>query len=462
MSLFRSIRIRLTLWYIVVLAVVLAAFSAGIYLTLRQNLSSNLDGQIDNRTEILLGVVSFEEGVPALETNVSPPGTDVDDQLIRLYDANGLVTFDSTAGAAQSLDADVLSRVLAGERVKHTVRMDDDRLRVRIVSVVADGAVAGALEVGLPEDEVTETLRILLVILAVAYPATLALASVGGAFLAGRALSPIDSVTRLAQKISAEDLGQRLRADLPDDEVGRLARTFDEMIDRLDGAFRRQRQFTADASHELRTPLTAIKGQIEVSLNRERDANAYRDALNGVNSEIDRLISLVGSLLTLARADAGEIPLATEAVDIGDLVVAAVEQMTPLAERKGLTVHIERGPAATAIADHDLILQLLLNLLDNAIKYTESGGEVTVSWGVDDGVVQVRVRDSGIGIAPEHIGRVFDRFYRVDTARSRREGGAGLGLSISRWIATAHRGDLSIESAPGRGTTVELRIPRRG
>jgi heavy metal sensor kinase len=298
-----------------------------------------------------------------------------------------------------------------------------------------------------------------LLILGIAYPVTLAVASLGGIFLAGRALSPIDRLTRLARRISAEDLSQRLDLRLPDDEVGRLARTFDEMIARLEDAFQRQRQFTADASHELRTPLTAIKGQAEVALSRPRDAVAYREVLQAVNEEVDRLIRMVGSLLTLARADAGQISIASEPVSLGDLVDAAVEQVHPMAEKHSLGLRVVSGPSVVLQADEDLLLQLLLNLLDNAIKCTPSGGQVTVGWRVNDREIELQVRDTGVGIGPEHLPHIFDRFYRADKARSRAEGGAGLGLSISRWIAEAHGGSISVWSEPGQGTTFTVTIP---
>ena len=231
------------------------------------------------------------------------------------------------------------------------------------------------------------------------------------------------------------------------------------MIGRLDAAFRRQREFTADASHELRTPLTAIKGQVEVALGKPRDAGSYRDVLQTVNEEVDRLIRLVGSLLTLARADAGQIPITSEAVSLPDLVAAAAEQVRPAMEGRGVELRLEPGPAATLRADEDLLLQLLLNLLDNAGRFTPSGGRVSAGWAVADGGVELQVRDTGVGIAPEHLPHLFERFYRADTARSRTAGGAGLGLSICRWIAEAHGGSISVESAPGQGTTFTVTLP---
>ena len=330
---------------------------------------------------------------------------------------------------------------------------------VRTLPILREGRIVGVLEVGQSADEVDETLATLLLIMGVAYPVTLLLASFGGMFLAGRALAPVDEITSLARRMSAEGLSQRLDLSLPDDELGRLARTFDEMIVRLDEAFQRQRQFAADASHELRTPLTIIKGQIDVSLQMEREPETYREVLQGVNEEVDRLIRLAGSLLTLTRADSGQIPLALETVDVGNIVTGVLDQIRPAAEAKRITLQLRDGLATSIQADEDLLLQLLLNLLDNAIRYTPSGGWLSVGWTAADGQVTLRVEDNGVGIHEEHQRYIFDRFYRVDKARSRADGGVGLGLAISRWIVEAHDGLIRVDSAPGEGSTFTVVLP---
>ena len=359
------------------------------------------------------------------------------------------------------VDAEAVAGALSGKSTTRSVKIlgDDDPIRVKTLPIIRDGAILGVLEVGQSEDDVAETLASLLLILGIAYPVTLVVAGFGGVFLARRALSPIDSITRAARYASAEDLGQRLNLRLPDDEVGRLARTFDEMIARLDDAFRRQRQFTSDASHELRTPLTVIKGQIDVSLQKEREPEAYRQVLQAVNEEVDRLIRLAGSLLTLTRADAGQIPLTFERVDVPEVVTGVLEQVRSTAIDKGVRLQLDPGSPATIQADEDLLLQLMLNLLDNAFKYTPPGGQVNAGWRMNGSQVELWVQDTGIGIAHEHFAYLFDRFYCVDKARSRADGGVGLGLAISRWIAEAHGGSIRVESAPGKGSTFTVLLP---
>jgi heavy metal sensor kinase len=335
---------------------------------------------------------------------------------------------------------------------------EDDTMRVYTAPIRREGAIVGVLQVGETEDDLRESLRILLVIIAVGYPLTLALASAGGIFLAGRALRPVAELTNVARQITAEDLSRRLDLDLPDDEIGRLARTFNDMITRLDEAFRRQRQFTADASHELRTPLTAIKGQTEVALQRERRPEEYREVLQAVNTEVDRLIRLAGSLLTLARADSRQVPIAREQIDLGQLVGDAAEQLRPTADAKNIRMDVS-SDSLPFTGDEDLLLQLVLNLVDNAIKYTDDGGRVTVACARDGRSALIAVSDTGPGIPAEHLPRIFDRFYRADTSRSQAGGGAGLGLSIARWIAEEHGGTLTAESEPSRGSTFTARLP---
>ncbi len=407
-----STHTRLTLWYAGVLALVLLVFSLGTYWLLRQSLYMTLDESLENRSRDLVGLIAVRHGVF--------PGMIPDpvDQYVRVYDAQGKLAFSTPQTASY---------------------------RVRR-SALPDG---GVLEVGIETTEVQDLLWRLTLVWLWTIPLSLLVASLVGAFMARRALRPIDELTRMAQRITAEDLSQRIDTRMAQDEVGRLATTLNAMIARLESAFARQRQFTADASHELRTPLTILKGQLDVALQRERTPEEYRAALVSLGEQTDRMIRLVGSLLTLSRAESGQLSTTFEPLDAGDLVTGAVEQMSMLAEERGVPLRVEGGPVATFRGDEDLLLQLILNLIDNALK---AGGSVTVGWTERS----LWVRDTGVGIAPEHLPQLFERFYRVDKSRSRAAGGTGLGLAIGHWIAQVHGGALRVESAPGRGSTFRL------
>ena len=425
------VRLRLTLWYVGLLAIILATFCAGVYVTMRQALYSNLDDAIAVQAQAVLATIRLYGDTPVLAGGGRFQPTDGDEGYVRIV----------------------------GPSVEPA--RPSSEFRVRVFPIVRDGAAVARLEVGLSQDEATESLQTLLAVMVVAYPLTLGIAVLGGTFLARRALSPVDEITALARRVSAEDLGQRLDLDLRDDELGRLTRTFDGMIERLDDAFRRQKRFTADASHELRTPLTVIKGQVEVALQQERSSHDYRDVLQAVNHEVERLIGLAGSLLMLARADANEIPLALESVGLDGLVAGVVDHMRPAAAEKQIAIDVAGGPEVAARIDENLIIQLLLNLLDNAVKYTPDGGKVAVGWNATPDRAELWVRDTGIGIPAEHIDHVMDRFYRVDDSRSRSRGGVGLGLAISHWIAEAHGGALTIASTAGEGSTFTVTLPSR-
>ena len=470
-NLVRSIRVRLTLWYVVALALLLVLFSGGVYLALRDALLDNLDAAIESRVDVWLRIVQVVDGEPRLPLeNAPPPADDVsddddpedeldDEEFVRLYGWQGGLLIDtSDRDEVGELDPTAVQRALDGDAQWLRLSGEDETYRVRIVPVRQGGDTVGALALGQSEEDLTDTLSALLTVTALALPLALLIAGLVGFLLARRALAPVDRMTRTARELSAADLSRRLDLDLPDDELGRLARTFDAMLERIDLAFQRQRQFTADVSHELRTPLTIMSGQLEVALSRPRQADEYRATLEAQAEQVERLNALVRSLLTLARADAGQIPLERELLDVAALVESSVEQVAPLADERGVTLTAS-GPPASVHADATLLLQLLLNLLDNALRHTPSEGSVEVSWTVAGGALQLHVRDTGSGIAAEHLPRVFERFYRVEQARERAAGGSGIGLAICRWIAEAHGGTIGLESTAGVGTTVLVTLP---
>jgi signal transduction histidine kinase len=318
-------------------------------------------------------------------------------------------------------------------------------------------------------------------------PLAIVAAALTGYLLAGRALQPVADITRLAGQIDGEDLDARLNLDLPDDEMGRLASTFDSMLGRIDQAFQRQRQFTGDAAPELRTPLALMRSQIDLAQTQADTTEEFREALTALDGAVARMTSLVGMLLSLARADAGQLTPNREPVDLANLVGDVAEQLEPSARESGITIATELTPVIASV-DADMMIQVLVNLIDNAIKNTPAGGTITVRtsetsdirrqtsvWKEHGGALLpqltthnsrlatntavITVTDTGIGISPEHLPRIFDRFYRIDTGRARSRGGIGLGLAICKAIAHAHRGDLTASSDNGHGSTFTLTIP---
>jgi signal transduction histidine kinase len=280
-------------------------------------------------------------------------------------------------------------------------------------------------------------------------------------------MRPVKTITQAARTISETDLSHRLNMKSKD-ELGELANTFDAMIARLQGAFERQRQFVADASHELRTPLTIVNLETSRAIESRRSAQAYQKALRIIHSENDFMTSLVNDLLTLARMDAGQTVIEKTQVDLSDVAVDTIERLTPLAKRKQVTLEAGDLPETILPGDRQLLLQMVSNLVENAIKYSSGSNErVCVETGTKEGSAWIRVSDNGPGIAAEHLPHLFDRFYRVDKARTREIGtdtdleppsGSGLGLSIVQWIAQAHGGEVRVTSMPGSGSTFEVRF----
>jgi heavy metal sensor kinase len=300
----------------------------------------------------------------------------------------------------------------------------------------------------------------LLAALALAVPVALAFSGGVSYLLARKALSPVGRLRTLAREVTADRLDRRLEVGNPADELGGLALTLNAMIARLERSFAEIRRFTADASHELRTPLTAIRAEAEVALGRPALPPEQQALLGSILEECERLTRLADQLLALSREDAGVAQQGWEALDLGALVGGVVETMRPLADAKGLRLHPPVPPAAGVRGDAGRLRQVFYNLLDNAIKYTQPGGEIEVRVEGRAGEAVVTVRDSGVGIPEEHLPRVFDRFYRVDRARTRAEGGTGLGLSIARSIVAAHGGSIELRSAPGKGTACIVTLPR--
>jgi heavy metal sensor kinase len=455
----RSLRWRLTGWYVLMLAGVLLIFSCGIYLAVRELLLDNFDDVLRHQAELIAQTVDFTAGGPALDPAARLAGRPDREHFTRLYRADGTLSFDDSGATHAPALPEEIADALKGHTQLTQVRGQHGTLRVATYPILRHGQVAGVLQLGVSLEDIDETMRALLKVLLVLTPLMLLLASGGGIFLANQALAPIDRITRTAQRISAENLSGRIGLHGQNDEVGRLAQTFDAMLGRLEAAFARQRQFTADASHELRTPLTAIIGQIDVALERPRSAESYRTTLVAVREQAQRLARLAGDLLFLARADASPATVAFEVLDLGALLPAIVAQVEPLAAARGQILRSDLLPSLLVRGNEDHLIRVVLNLLDNAIRYTPPGGWITVCSTRCGSEAAISISDTGPGIAPEHLPHLFDRFFRIDRARGRAQGGNGLGLAIAQSIAQAHGGRIHVTSAVGRGSTFTLFLP---
>jgi heavy metal sensor kinase len=314
------------------------------------------------------------------------------------------------------------------------------------------------IRVARSEAQLRHELNELLLVLGFGFPVAVGVAGVGGYALARRALAPVSQMADQARTITAERLGEQLPVVNPEDELGRLAMVFNETFARLERSFEQLRRFTSDASHELRTPLTAIRSVGEVGLREHRDERAYREIIGSMLEEADRLGRLVDSLLTLSRADVGQVKLTLEHVDLAELARDVVTHLGVLAEEKRQSILVETTAPVYATVDRLVLRQAVINLLDNAIKYSPEGGRVRVIVRDQSQGPTLEVIDVGPGIEVEHQEHIFDRFYRVDKARSRELGGTGLGLAIARWAVEAHGGRIELESADGQGSLFRIRL----
>jgi len=284
------------------------------------------------------------------------------------------------------------------------------------------------------------------------------LAGLGGMFLAGQTLKPVERIADIARGIGEGDLSRRIDIEA-DDELGRLTTTLNGMIERLEGAFNKQRQFVADASHELRTPLAVLQAESTLALGKRRTQAEYKRSLELVAQEVTYMSEIIGKMLILARTDSGSEPISFQPVKIADLLVELSREAEALAQEKGLRFGLGQMEDLTVWGDRIRLRQLLLNILDNAVRYTPSGGSITGSLVRKNGTAVVSIEDTGIGIPAEQLPFIFDRFYRVDKARSSTEAGTGLGLSIAAAIAKAHGGGIEVESQVGKGTVFRIVLP---
>jgi heavy metal sensor kinase len=451
----RSVRVRLTLWYVGVMLLVLGVYAGVVYIVVRNISSGRLDEQLRANFDWAYDMLATRPDCSIAPYDDTGEG---DSPWFRVYNLEGKVMYSTPEAKRNPVP---FSDALAKTPDEQIVTVPDLHPPFRVLSGRARiGGCPVIVQVALSEGSIIQDQRQLVYILLLGLPAAVALAGLGGYGLARRALAPVDRMVERARSINAEQLQARLPVDNPDDELGRLATIFNETFARLESSFERMRHFTADASHELRTPLTAIRSVGEVGLRGRRDEAAYREIIGSMLEEADRLALLVDRLLMLSRADTGQAKLSTDVVDIGALAEEVAEQLGVLAEEKAQSIQVRFDPVPEWVGDRVVLRQALLNLVDNAIKYTPAGGSIEVRVAHTDSGTTIDVSDTGPGIPEELQSRIFDRFYRVDRARSRENGGTGLGLAIAKWAVEVNGGQLTLESANGAGSRFRITLPQ--
>ena len=457
-----SIRTRLTLWYSGLLLVILVAIGALSYSWLRRTVHQDLDASLLAVARAIRDTGAPDRPEREVEALLREMlGPELYDKFFRLLDPEGRphTSGSPPRGDALPLSGPARARAVRGESTLETVAGPGaEPLRVFTMPIVRDGRVADIVQVGTSVRRAEAVLDRYLHTLLVLIPLGVGLAALGGAVIARIALRPVDEMTRTARRITAEDLSRRVERPGTGDEMERLAETLNGMLARLEAAFTQTRRFAADAAHELRTPLAALRGGIEVALRAERTPEEYRRVLASSLEEVERLIRLAEDLLLLSRSSAG--PDVTRApVDLEPLLLDVFDVGARLGQGAGVSVRTDAMASATVRGDATALRRALLNLIENAIKYTPPGGKVELGLTTGDGLAVITVSDTGIGLDPADADRIFEPFVRLDAARARDTGGAGLGLAIARSIAVAHGGTLTVESRPGAGSRFVLRLP---
>jgi heavy metal sensor kinase len=456
------LRTRLTLWYMSVLAGLLILALGGTVALLFWQLRSQLDHFAIQEIETVEGLLFFTpQGQLGMREDYHnhPESKDVIDRFVEVLSPEGSTLYRNDRLGDRALGGPPF----AGEGVGgYSVRSEriGGGTRVRMVSRVHSlNGRRLLIRLGHTEEPLWSRIDELLFASILVLPVVLAIAGFAGYGLARRALGPIEQMARRAQEITPQRLHERLPSDDADDELGQLARVFNEMLARLEQAFEQLRRFTSDASHELRTPLAAIRSVGEVGLQKDGSRAEYRDIIGSMLEEVNRLTSLVDNLLTISRADAGSLQLQLVRIPAMDLAREAAALFEIMAEEKSLDLVLEGDEFAVVQGDPLFLRQALVNLLHNAVKYSPVGGTIAVRVYRNTDAVIVEIEDSGPGVPLEDRARIFDRFYRVDKARWRESGGAGLGLSITKWVVEAHSGKIGLESGLKVGCLFRIELP---
>lgn len=459
------LRVRLTLWYGSALALVLIVFSVVLYVIIARNLRDAVDQSLEETATTAVRSLEMRGFLPLLDEEEllsQFPELARIDKFFQIFSPSGTITIRSPNIKQHEvpLSRIALETAFKGQTILESAQYPNEPpLRLISVPINYRGRLLYIVQVGTSMQSIEDTLDRFLILLLVAVPVALAVSLAAGWFLAGRALRPVDAITLAAQRIAGGDLSQRLTMPPASDEIGRLAGTFNNMIGRLDVSFQQIRQFTSDASHELRTPLTVMKGETELVLRKPRPLEDYHSVLESNLEEIDRMSRIVEELLFLSRADMGEVKMEAKPVALEALVEDIHPQATLLGQDRQIEVVLGTVVPALVLGDELRLRELLLNLVENAVKYSHPKGKVRVSLVSDGRQAILSVTDQGIGITPEDRPKIFSRFFRTDDARAHTKKGTGLGLAICAWIVEAHKGQINVQSEVGRGSTFTVTLP---
>jgi heavy metal sensor kinase len=456
----------LIVWYASLLAGGFVLLGAAAYVALEHYLVGALKESQFRRARQIAQLVTEENK----KSQLSNAGTEIEaryapglnDRFVRVSRQNGEVVYLSSAPPSFSFSPATLPPPVWPSKPEAARRVSLGNRREMLLtshSVAVQGGERYLVETGALLDEVQQDLRQWLILLIAGLPVVAAIAIGGGYFLIKRALTPVDQIAATAERIGSHNLSQRLPVANTGDELERLSITLNHMIHRLEEAFQHSRRFMADASHELRTPLTVLRGELETFVQEPGLSPEMRERLGSALEELERLVNIVEGLFAISRLDAGDAQAESVKFDLGKLASSTSDQMSLLGEDKNIKITCAAANDVWIEGDRARMKQVVVNLLDNAIKYTPQGGAVGLNVRTRDGKAVLEVTDNGMGIPAEALPRVFERFYRVDEARSRELGGAGLGLSIVKSICAAHHGHVEASSTPGQGSIFHVELP---
>ncbi len=459
-----ALRTKLTLAYTAILVVLLSALGIAYYRVLSRQVDADATAEVEQVTSGLHGYLQFDHGVPRLDYDHNDPDeasfVDRVARYFQVFDATtGKLLLQSPAIAPLGLEytpGEV--RAFRDHLTIEDVLTDVGRLRFSNSLITPAPGETYLLQVGVRLAMVDNALQRFVDLLLWSGPVCVLVAVIAGRWMAGRALAPLARLAAASRGIDITDLDRRLPVRGAGDELDHLALAFNDTLSRLAAAVGDMKQFSAALAHEIRTPLAAMRGEAELALLQARTPEDYQRTLGSQLEELDRLARLVTQLLTLARAEAGEIAVKHEPVDLSSLAEGVVQSLAPVAQARGVAMSCEAARDVRVVGDAGWLERLLLTLLDNAIKFTGAHGRICVRVARDQARPMLEVADTGIGIAPEALPHVFERFYQADPARSSETGGVGLGLSLARWIAMRHDATIEASSAPGQGTRLVVRF----